>query len=195
VTARRIQALEALVERGATEGEREAARIALEKHKPKVTQTPPRSETPRFRSNMSAEAFAQFFNDLRQRPPDPFRVVYTRPQPDVEYFRTETIRDAWTQAAPKPEPRVTQMRQATVADYRNAMPAVDGSDPDTILIMVATLADTWLHFKQSGLTRMFNLHGKVWQFSEVAGVLHDQQFGRCYLKIDRRKTRPMMVPM
>lgn len=36
MSRRRIEALEALAERGATEGEREAARIALEKHRPKA---------------------------------------------------------------------------------------------------------------------------------------------------------------
>lgn len=181
MTARKIAALEALVERGATEGERVAARNALEKERAKLrAKEPPRPKTPSFSRpdwQRSDDAYAAFLNGLFARAQRPRR-------PGV---RTYDI-------PPEPSaPRATQQRQATTTDFNNTLRAEGSEAADELLIEVTKAAQELYWRDTSGIGHLVAWRGLVWKASRFSGLRNDHSDGKHYLKVQRKDLRPVMV--
>lgn len=167
MTSRKIRALEALAARGATEGEREAARNALRAlrgKQPAATPSPPRQPPPPSRKR-DPSAYAEFLNTL------------------FANQRVGSWRVQWPSepAPPQPRPPKTTVRAASSADFPDAETAEDGDDPGSAQIEVYTAAQMHARFADN---RPFEFvwRGQVFK-GVVSGIKHDRERQRFYVVV------------
>lgn len=202
MTPRRLAALEALAVRGATEGERTAARNALaayhaeqaqqREQAQRRTQERPRNQQRSPFSN--TDEYARFLNDLFRREAQQrvqeHDVIFRNPP----YYETRRRYQPQPPKPPTPEPRVTQTRRATAADFPELLTAsADPSNPDVLVVEFATAAQMWDRFNSEQPWRVL-WQGFVWEAPKPCGTLHDRAKLRFYVKIDRRQLREVTVP-
>jgi hypothetical protein len=185
VNSRKIAALEALAESGATEGEREAARNALEKERAKLrAKEPPRPSAPpppftRPDWQRNDVAYAAFLNGLFARAHGSRRRSAARTY-DIQF-------------EPSSAPRVTQMRQATLADFRDTLTAYGDENAPELLIEVSKEAQA-MYWRESAVEHLVAWRGLIWKTSRFCGLRNDHGDGKHYLKVNRKDLKPMMVP-
>lgn len=203
MTPRRLAALEALAARGATEGERAAARNALDAYKAEQAkqreqaQSRQRTRPPfnnateagrLFDKLFHAQVFAQEYNTVFYNPP------YHQRSPFRTRYQDGPVNVPKDEPAPA-GPRVTQMRRATAADFPDLpIASADPSNPDVLVVECTTTAQMWERFTSEWPWRVL-WQGFVWDAPKPCGVLHDRAKMRFYVKVDRRQLREVTVPV
>lgn len=190
MSRRRTEALRNLAERGATPGEREAAKRALEIHQDKqATSEPPRqgyapyhwphpswfvsSEAERAAAAKAArEAFSHWSYDAPSFDPEKWKR-------QVHKAAEAAARAEQARRAAKPPPK-DAFRPAVKADFPDAEDAMSGPERDTIRIVVKDSDTMYERFKTN---KPFNVCwlGNIWRVNSLRGICRDQDHNRYFL--------------
>lgn len=198
MNSRRLAALQALAERGATPGERAAAQHALDAERAKQQRKTEQRRTTSRRTQASNPPYSHSYDEFMRAVL--YGTIFDGPKFSQEFEcifdpppRNHTSAQQPPRSTPPTtEPRVKQLRQLTASDCPDLPVTQVSDDPDVLLVEVATAAQMWSLFETRTPWRLV-WEGKVWT-AVACGTQHDRSRLRFYIKVNRRSLEAVLVP-